>query len=193
MIEVVDDVTCYSVFADVGKYAMLQESPLELIMQIDEPVGLYGKPLAQNWTAMEVTWFFNPDEREMPRPDIAAFGSTAFASSAEICEKLRPSIESCVEFLPINVDGERWFIIHVLAKEDIFNELLSERKIGRNGQPRSTFSKLVLDGHRVEEGVLFRVQGLGLTIYSTDKPNSFMSVVQQLGLSGLEFLKKMGA
>uniref|UniRef100_UPI0040481A51 hypothetical protein n=1 Tax=Rheinheimera sp. TaxID=1869214 RepID=UPI0040481A51 len=187
MSEVITDTKVFGVFADVGQYAMLQETALELIMQIDEPVGLYGKPLADNWTPMEVTWFYNPDERLKPQPDIAAFGAIAFAASAETCEKLRPFINGYVEFLPINVDGWRWYIIHVLAREDIFNEAQSQRKLRRDGTPMRMFKKLVLDGDRVSDGVLFRVQGLSLGIYSTNLPNSFMTVVRKLGLSGLTF------
>lgn len=187
MSEVIADTKIFGVYADVGQYAMLQETALELIMQIDEPVGLYGKPLADNWTPMEVTWFYNPAERVKPQPDIAAFGAIAFAASAETCEKLRPFINDYVEFLPINVDGWRWYIIHVLAREDIFNEAQSQRMLRRDGTPMRMFEKLVLDGERVSDGVLFRVQGLSLGIYSTNLPTSFMTLVRKLDLSGMAF------
>ncbi|WP_213994843.1 hypothetical protein [Arsukibacterium sp.] len=191
MSEVMAETKIFSVFADVEQYAMLQESALELIMQIDEPVGLYGKPLADKWAPMDVTWFYNPDERVKPQPDIAAFGATAFAASAETCETLKPLIADYVEFLPINVDGRRWYIIHVLAREDVFNEAESERKIKRDGTPSRIFKKLVLDADRISEGVLFRVEGLSLGIYSTNRPNSLMSVVQKLGLTGMEFQQEL--
>jgi hypothetical protein len=187
MDEVITVTKCFVVAANVRKYAMLQETALELIMQIDEPVGLYGKPLAENWAPLEVTWFFNPKERVKPQPDIAAFGSTAFAASAQICEKLRPLIEDYVEFLPINVDGWRWYIIHVLATEDIYNEQQSQKFTMPDGTPTRMFTKLVLDGHRSKEGVLFRVNGLGLGIYTTDKPYSFKRIVRDLKLTGLNF------
>lgn len=191
MSEVMTDTKIFSVFADVEQYAMLQESALELIMQIDEPIGLYGKPLADNWAPIEVTWFYNPDERLKPQPDIAAFGATAFAASTETCETLKPFIADYVEFLPINVDGWRWYIIHVLAREDIFNEAQSQRKQRRDGTPSRIFKKLVLDADRVSDGIVFRVEGLSLGIYSTNRPNSLMSVVQKLGLTGLEFQEEL--
>lgn len=181
------DTKIFSVFADVERYAMLQESALELIMQIDEPIGLYGKPLAENWSPLEVTWFFNPDEKVKPQPDIAAFGATAFAASEETCEKLKPLIADYVEFLPINVDGGRWYIIHVLAKEDVFNEAQSQRKMRRDGTPSRIFKKLVLDTDRINDGTLFRIKGLSLGIYSTNRQHSLMTLVQKLGLTGLEF------
>ncbi|WP_240224690.1 hypothetical protein [Rheinheimera hassiensis] len=181
------DTKCYVVATNVRKFSMLQETALELIMQIDEPVGLYGKPLADNWVPMEVTWFYNPDERIKPQPDIAAFGSTAFAVSAATCEQLRPHIQDYVEFLPINVDGWRWYIIHVLAREDVFNEQESRRFMRLDGTPSRMFEKLVLDGHRAKNGVLFRVTGLGLGIFTTDIPNSFKQVVKKLKLTGLSF------
>jgi len=187
MLNTVTDTTCYGVFADVTNYAMLQESTLELLMQIDEPVGFYGEPLANIWKSMQVTWFHNPDEKEKPRPDIAALGATAFAASAETCEKFRSSIEKYVEFLPLNLDGELWYVIHVLAREDIFNEQESQRKIRDDGTPSRIWKKLVLDADRVSEGVLFRVKGLSLGIYSTNRPESFKSVVNRLGLTGLKY------
>lgn len=187
MADVIDADTCYLVATDINKYAMLQPTALELIMQTDEPVGLYGKPLLENWRPMNVTWFYDPRERELPKPDIAAFGSVAFAASTETCELLRPFIQDYVEFLPIDVDNQRWFVIHVLSREDIFNEQLSERDMNRRGEPQRTFAKLVLDGHRAKEGILFRIQGLGLAIYTTNRPDSFKSVVKKLKLSGLIF------
>jgi hypothetical protein len=183
----VTDTKCYVVATNVRKFAMLQETALELIMQIDEPVGLYGKPLADNWVPMEVTWFYNPDERIKPQPDIAAFGSTAFAASAATCEQLRPHIQDYVEFLPINVDGWRWYIIHVLAREDVFNEQESRRFLRPDGTPSRMFEKLVLDGQRAKNGVLFRVTGLGLGIFTTDLPHSFKHIIRKLKLTGLTF------
>lgn len=183
----VTDTKCYVVATNVRKFAMLQETALELIMQIDEPVGLYGKPLADNWVPMEVTWFYNPDERIKPQPDIAAFGSTAFAASAATCELLRPHIQDYVEFLPINVDGWRWYIIHVLAREDVFNEQESRRFLRPDGTPSRMFEKLVLDGPRAKKGVLFRVTGLGLAIFTTDLPHSFKHIIKNLKLTGLTF------
>lgn len=187
MDDVITDAQCFSVVTDVERYAMLQESALELIMQIDGPVGLYGKPLEDNWAPPEVTWFYNPAERIRPLPDIAAFGSTAFAASADTCEKLRPYINEYVEFLPIHVDGWRWYIIHVLAREDVYNEHASKRFIRRDGTPSRMFEKLVLDGNRATDGVLFRVKGLGLGIFSTDKPGSFKDIIEQFQLTGLKF------
>lgn len=187
MAKVVDSDTCYLVVTDINKYSMLQQTALELIMQVDEPVGLYGKPLSKNWSPMNVSWFYDPNERELPRPDIAAFGSVAFAASAETCEKLRPFIEDFVEFLPISVDGQSWFIIHVLAREDVFNQQLSKRDLNRRGEQQRTFTKLVLDGYRAKDGILFRVEGLGLAIYTTDRVGSLKHVVKRLKLSGLKF------
>lgn len=187
MAEVANKDTCYLVATDINKYAMLQQTALELIMEIDEPVGLYGKPLKQNWRQMNVTWFYDPNERELPKPDIAAFGSVAFAASADTCEKLRPFIDEFVEFLPISVDGQPWFIIHVLARENVFNAQLSERDVNRRGVPQRTFAKLVLDGDRAKDGVLFRVEGLGLAIYTTNRSGSFKDVIKRLKLTGLYF------
>lgn len=187
MADIIDADTCYLVVTDINKYAMLQQTSLELIMETDEPVGLYGKPLLQSWRPMNVTWFYDPRERELPKPDIAAFGSVAFAASAETCELLKPFIQEYVEFLPIEVDNHSWFVIHVLFREDVFNEKLSERDVNRRGEPQRTFAKLVLDGHRAKDGVLFRVQGLGLAIYTTNRPWSFKNIVKKLNLTGLIF------
>lgn len=49
------------------------------------------------------------------------------------------------------------------------------------------FEKLVLDGHRAKDGVLFRVKGFGLGIFSTDKPGSFKDIIEQFNLTGLKF------
>ena len=64
---------------------------------------------------------------------------------------------------------------------------VTERKVRRDGTPMRMLKKLVLDGDRVSDGVLFREQGLSLGVYSTNLPNSFLSAVRQLGLSGLTF------
>ncbi|SEI14170.1 hypothetical protein SAMN05660691_04175 [Rheinheimera pacifica] len=187
MLNTETDTTCYAVFADISNYAMLQESTLELLMQIDDPVGFYGEPLAHIWKSMRVTWFYNPEEKVRPKPDIAALGSTAFAASAETCEKLRPYIGDYVEFLPLDLEGEQWYVIHVLAREDIFNDRLSERKIRDDGTPSRIWKKVVLNTDRIADGVLFRIKGLTLGIFSTDRPDSFKSVVKRLGLTGMTY------
>ena len=189
MLSDVIQTACYAVAADVSHYAMLQETALELARQIDEPIGLYGQPLLQSWTDINVGWFYNPDEPQLPRPDIAAFGSTAFAASADTCEKLKPLLSEYVEFLPICVEGVSWFIIHVLARENVFNEQESKRFILPNGKPTRVFETLVLDGNRAMHGVLFRVTNLGLGIYTTGREHAFKTVIEKLGLTGLRFEK----
>ena len=69
----------------------------------------------------------------------------------------------------------------------MYNELASRGFTRRDGTPSRMFEKLVLDGHRATDGVLFRVKGLSLGIFSTDKPGSFKDIIEQFKLSGLKF------
>ncbi|KUM54808.1 imm11 family protein [Rheinheimera sp. EpRS3] len=181
------ELCCFAIIPDVENYAMLQETPLELVLGQLEPMDLHGKPIADKWQSIKVSWLTVPGERPLLTPDIAAFNATAFAAKTTVCEQLGLHQQESCELLPISVDGEAWSIIHVLTELDAVDEQQSERKIRRGGQFGRGFSKLVLKLNAVSDTPLFRVKGAGLRIFTSSAADSFYQAVQTADLKGLIF------
>lgn len=96
----------FIVTPNVNDFAMLQESPLEMSLQVtaSKPIQLYGESVKASWKSIDIEWLDVMGEKPLPRPDIAAWGSFTLAVSASIADKLDVLSEN-VEFLPLNLQG----------------------------------------------------------------------------------------
>ncbi|HGF7375638.1 TPA: DUF1629 domain-containing protein [Vibrio cholerae] len=179
----------YIVTANVNDFAMLQESVLEMSMQVseDEPLQLYGDSMINHWRTMDVEWLEVEDESSLPKPDIAAWGATTFAVPSVIADEMS-QLKERAEFLPLNLDGQSWFALNVIKKLDAIDESKTQFNL-RNGRPSRTrpFNKLVLKKDVIGDEMLFRVNGAGLRIFCTDHPGGLFELVNKRKLKGLVF------
>lgn len=112
------------------------------------------------------------------------WGATALAASEQIVKKL-DGLKTYYEFLPLNLNGERWLTLN-------FTRSLEERTImnlRNNGKPSPVrpFKKLVVAKDPTSDGGIFRVQGAGLLTFCTDQLDGLYDVVTSNHLSGLNF------
>lgn len=180
--------TIFTVAPDVNNYLTLQESDLELAIQATtgSPISLEGTPVLADWQVLAVDWLFVPGEDDgLKKPDIATLGATGLAINQKVADYLSPALRDCCELLPLNLNGDQWFLIHPLNRFDALDEARSEFKERRGG--RRQYAKVVLNEDSVTDGRLFRVSGLGLSLYSSDEENSFYTLIKKGKLSGVWF------
>ncbi|GAA3923885.1 imm11 family protein [Litoribacillus peritrichatus] len=180
----------FAVTADVNNYLILQETELEMSVQLTtgDLYILDGTPKIKDWEAVHVDWLIVPGETGLTVPDIAAWGATIFAIPEKVSRILEPSLKDSCELLPLTLDGEAWHVVHILSCLEALDEERSTRNM-RNGKPSRTrrFNKLVLNSDAITTRGLFRVKGVGLTTYCADVEGGFYELVKQNNLKGLKF------
>ncbi len=179
----------YIVTANVNDFSMLQESVLEMSLQVSEaePLQFYGDSLINHWRTVDVGWLQVEGERALPKPDIAAWGATTFAVPSVIADQMS-QLKERVEFLPLNLDGQSWFALNVIKELDAVDESKTQFNL-RNGRPSRTrpFNTLFLKKEVISDEMLFRVNGAGLRIFCTDQKGGLFERVKELNLAGLIF------
>ena len=175
----------YSVGVDVGQYLLLQTTVLDQILDKDND-SIYvfdGITKGDKWQKPTVEWMVIAGEEKdgLIKPDIAGWGATIFAVSETVVDLLKDSLKDCCEFLPVRLNDETWFALHLIGKQDAIDEELTIRNM-RNGRPSRTrrFEKLVLKKEGIKVKGLFHVNGVGLTMYCTDEEGGFYDTVQQM-------------
>lgn len=179
----------FLVTANANEFAILQESTLEMSVQATtyELPDFNGKPLASNWHPIDVDWLDVEGEPMLARPDIATWGSTAFATSEHVAKKLN-TLKTCCEFLPMNLNGEHWLTLNITKTIDAIDKEKTIMNL-RNGKPSRVrpFKRLVLTKELISDGGIFRVQGAGLRTFCTDQSEGLYDVVTSNNLLGLNF------
>lgn len=179
----------FIVTPNVNDFAMLQESPLEMSLQVtaSKPIQLYGESVKASWKSIDIEWLDVKGEKPLPRPDIAAWGSFTLAVSASIADKLDVLSEN-VEFLPLNLQGKPWRALNIVTQIDAIDTSATEYNLRHGKLSRARpFKKLVLNREAVNESDLFRVKGAGLRTFCTDKKGGLYDSVKALNLTGLDF------
>lgn len=182
----------YSVSVDVRQFLLLQKTGLYQVLDKnnDSSYVFDGLPKGDEWQEPTVEWMIIPTEKNdgLIKPDVAGWGATMFAVSETVADLVKDGLKDCCEFLPLKLNGETWFVLHIIGKQNAIDEELTIRNM-RNGRPSRTrrFEKLVLKKSEVKTEGLFRVEGVGLTTYCTDEKGGFYDTVQTKGLSGLVF------
>ncbi len=182
----------YSVSINVGQYLLLQTTVLDQILdKSNDSIYVFdGIPKGDKWQTPTAEWMIISGEENdgLIKPDIAGWGATMFAVSEATLDLLKEGLKDCCEFLPLRLNGETWFALHIIGKKNAIDEELTIRNF-KNGRPSRTrrFEKLVLKKSEVNTRGLFRVEGVGLTTYCTNEKGGFYDVVQKKRLSGLIF------
>ncbi|EPE2693814.1 hypothetical protein ACSHDS_000718 [Vibrio alginolyticus] len=62
----------FIVTPNVNDFAMLQESPLEMSLQVtaSKPIQLYGESVKASWKSIDIEWLDVMGEKPLPRPDM---------------------------------------------------------------------------------------------------------------------------
>jgi len=182
----------YSVSVNVGKYLLLQTTVLDQILDKDND-NIYvfdGIVKGNKWRKPTIEWMIISGEENdgLIKPDIAGWGATILAVSEDTANILKYCLKDCCELLPLTLNGENWFALHIIGKQHAIDDELTIRNM-KNGRPSRTrrFEKLVLKKSEIKTNGLFRVEGVGLTTYCTDEKGGFYDKVQTEKLSGLVF------
>lgn len=179
----------FIVTTNANEFAILQESNLEMSLQATTHnfPDLNGESLASDWHSIDVGWLEVDGEPTLPKPDIAAWGATALAASEDTMKKF-DGLKTCSEFLPLNLNGERWLTLNITKTIDAIDKEKTVVNL-RNGKPSRVrpFKKLVLAKESISDGGIFRVQGAGLRTFCTDQPGGFFDIVTSNNLSGVNF------
>lgn len=180
----------YAVSVNAGEYLLLQETLFEQSVQLTEN-DLYtfnGKPKGEQWHSVGVDWLVVEGETPTKTPDVAGWGSMAFAIPESLANNFMLGLKGCCEFLPLNLNGEKWFALNLLGEQDAINEALTERnmKNGRVNRIRR-FKKLTLSKSNIMQGGLFKVKGAGLFTFCTDQKGGLYDLVNKHNLTGLKF------
>jgi len=184
----------YSVSVDVDQYLLLQTTVLDQILD-KENDSIYvfdGVSKKDTWKKQSVEWMIisNDENDGLTEPDIAGWGSTMFAVPENIADTLKKQLNDCCEFLPIRLNEQTWFALHIIGKQNAMDPELTIINM-RNGRPSRTrkFKQLVLKKSEIKVNGPFRVDGAGLTTYCTDEKGGFYDTVKKQGLLGLVFSK----
>ncbi|CCN73742.1 imm11 family protein [Vibrio nigripulchritudo] len=179
----------FIVTTNANEFAILQESNLEMSLQAttNNFLDLNGESLASDWPSIDVGWLEVDGESTLPKPDVAAWGAAALAASEETMKKF-DGLKTCCEFLPLNLNGERWLTLNITKTIDAIDKEKTVVNL-RNGKPSRVrpFKKLVLAKESISDGGIFRVQGAGLRTFCTDQPGGFFDIVTSNNLSGVNF------
>lgn len=137
--------------------------------------------LTDIWEQMTTTFYAESSTADQ-LPDIIVWAGSALVMSKEAYNKLKQYISDDGEFLPVNVDGELYFIFNCLqyAKEDpdqTISEYIDGELVG--------LEKLAFDEEDISSRILFKSkrQG-GSVLYCT---SNFKGLCLEFDLKGLIF------
>ena len=180
----------FAVGVDPDEYLLLQETVFEQSLQLSdsEIYTFNGKAKGNAWHSVGVDWLIIQGKTPTKKTDVAGWGATALAISEVIAEKFRAGLKDSCEFLPLSLNGEPWFALNILNKQNAIDDNLTEWNM-RNGRINRVmrFKNLVINKKAITTGGLFRVEGAGLMTFCTDEPGGFYEVVKTNNLTGVDF------
>lgn len=93
-----------------------------------------GEPKLTTWKTPDLVWFTNEftqgDEQD---GDFLKFRGGAPVVTERVKNLLTPLINSCVEFLPVNVEGETRYLINIVCVLDLMDKSKSTFKVYGDG------------------------------------------------------------
>lgn len=180
----------FNVTIDPDNYCLLQESMLEQSMQLTTgDLHLFnGEERSDSGHIITVDWLVIPGEKPLKKPDVAGLGAVPLAVSNKTADMLYDGLKDCCEFVPLNLEGEPWFVLNILHDVDAINDELTQwhMRKGKVSKIRP-FDRLVLSKSAVKSHGLFRVKRAGLRKFTTDAKGGLYDIVQKYNLTGLEF------
>ncbi len=178
----------YSISYDIDNFPILEETGLELSMQATtgDLLDLHGAPRSETWEPLELQWVYDDQDKANGLPDIALWRAGQYACSERALQLIKDVVGDSCEFLPVRVDGESWYAIHVLTTIDAIDRKLTIFNYRKNGEINRTrrFQKLVLRSEVSSGYGLFHVKDAGLHTYCND---AFYEAVGTGDLTGLTF------
>lgn len=167
----------YRFIPDVEKYhsfVLANEIPYAILDPLDE-----ANPIEKKWTSVQVKL-----EKSYEMGDFAYLRPGVPVVSSSALEILRPIISVDVEFLPINLESEPFFAIHVLTTLDCLDMKRSEIVRFPSGGIMD-IDKFVLKAGCVAEHAMFRLKKAeSKYVFVSDE---FKSVVTKNNLKGAIF------
>lgn len=129
--------------------------------------------------------FHEPNKSTVNRPDIATvYISGALAFRAALKELLFPSAPPALEFLPITVEGEAWWLLNCFQAVSDVDPARSAFMNGLNGEICFVM-KLCVTDPQAQDWELFTLRDSNRAqLFATD---AFRDRVQKLGLHGISF------
>jgi hypothetical protein len=176
----------YGCYPDVDKYRQLVDLESEEVSEERfEELSFDGIEKADNWNPPFLKWIVEDEPEEIP--DIAYWCPGTLVLSARATEVLRPIFSDVAEFLPVPVEGdEGWSALNVTNMQDAIDKVNSRYKIRSDGTV-GRLLEMAIDKSKITNGVLFRIAGRHMYLYSSDVPGSFKEIVEKNDLTGLEF------
>jgi hypothetical protein len=176
----------YRLKFDRARYMLFDISPDEIEAKLGD-FFILDEPRWQDfWVPVDGSFSDESDSGDTLRlPDISCWISDNLVLSEEAKNKLQDHLRPYGELLPVNVEGNRWWVLHVtkLTSDEAVDEERSERVIDE-----STYKDVKMLAFRdeaVKDLLLFKSEYNDYkSIYCNQ---AFKDLIEGLGLQGLLF------
>ena len=146
--------------------------------------GLYNISVADWWENIDGSFTVSTrlKDKNIPIPDIAVwtYGTLIFSASAK--EKLARHLGSSGELLPVEVEGQEYFIFNCLTYAE-HDQIKARHDIERDGE---VLPELGFNETDIKTKPLFKtkLKTSGVSIFCND---DFKAAVEENGLTGIKF------
>ena len=172
-------------------------TPFEIINRTaDIDVELFvctGKSKKNNWKPYALLWNeeFRRRKKNIGKPDITYHSITAnLFVNAKIKEELEPYTKDYVEYLPVDVENDRYtfYFLNILNCLDALDEENSEFKVLAENQ--KILKKPVFNINNLIDNNIFTLQGNSLELYfaeEKDDPDNLRTFIEKNNITGITF------
>lgn len=145
---------------------------------------------------------FDEEDRKLPIPDIAIMGSNTYAFSEKATELLAPILNRAGEVIPFHVEAETWYLLNVMESLDkAFDRANSAAEMEAMDGSLVSIQRYAFFPEHLTDSALFKIPDDGnLHIFCADRRDTeeqrrsnFFQIVQENGLTGLDFKKVFSA
>jgi hypothetical protein len=141
------------------------------------------KRLLEEWKTYQYD-FYEPGKKKSKKPAMSTVSGGGLALRADLKDRLFSTPDDDLEFLPIRVASEDWYIVNCLRSTAAIDEEASVLYRSIEGQI-FMIVKVVVDDPSLEQGDLFVLDGSNRASVLTVP--SFVERVSRLGISGITF------
>jgi hypothetical protein len=141
------------------------------------------KRLLEEWKTYQYD-FYEPGKKKSKKPAMSTVSGGGLALRADLKDRLFSTPDDDLEFLPIRVASEDWYIVNCLRSTAAIDEEASVLYRSIEGQI-FMIVKVVVDDPLLEQGDLFVLDGSNRASVLTVP--SFVERVSRLGISGITF------
>jgi hypothetical protein len=149
---------------------------------------LDGMSRIGDWKCLDLVW----ENSAEPRPPAVSIVPGRIAMSDAAIVSIDPACFENVELLPLNVCGERWWLLNVMTIADavILDDKNSEWMIDSITKARLALIEPAMRRNSIPSACLFKIPQIKTTaIFAADRPGlpSFRQMVQAANITGLAF------